>query len=159
MITNTSSSATTTAPKIFTDRRGWFDLRWCVRHAMLAIGGISKTRTALAVAQRLSHDQVVRWVDLTTAATDTDVLSTVAAALHLAPRAGPSLRETISVACHTTPPVLILENCEPVVDVVADFVVRLLRSAPATRVLCTSREPIGVPGEDVARAAARRRGR
>ncbi|MCY9782734.1 tetratricopeptide repeat protein [Nocardiopsis sp. EMB25] len=42
---------------------------------------------------------------------------------------------------------LVLDNCEHVIGPVAELVAQLLRSAPDLRILTTSREPLGVPGE------------
>jgi predicted ATPase/DNA-binding CsgD family transcriptional regulator len=43
----------------------------------------------------------------------------------------------------------VLDNCEQVIGVSADLVLRLLQDCPGVRVLATSREPLGVPGEVV----------
>ena len=40
-----------------------------------------------------------------------------------------------------------MDNCEHLIDVTAQLVETLLRSAPRVRVLATSREGLGVPGE------------
>jgi predicted ATPase len=45
--------------------------------------------------------------------------------------------------------VLVLDNCEHLVDLVAETVIELLESCPELRVLTTSREPLGVDGETV----------
>ena len=45
--------------------------------------------------------------------------------------------------------VLVLDNCEHLVDLVAETVIELLESCPELRVLATSREPLGVDGETV----------
>ena len=43
--------------------------------------------------------------------------------------------------------VILLDNCEHLIDAVADLVARLLRDAPELRVLATSREGLGLTGE------------
>jgi predicted ATPase len=45
--------------------------------------------------------------------------------------------------------VLVLDNCEHLVDLVAETAIELLESCPELRVLATSREPLGVDGETV----------
>jgi predicted ATPase/DNA-binding SARP family transcriptional activator len=54
---------------------------------------------------------------------------------------------------------LVLDNCEHVVDVVADLVTSLLSSCGGLQVLATSREPLGVPGERLVDVAPLRQGR
>ncbi|MEU3522969.1 BTAD domain-containing putative transcriptional regulator [Streptomyces sp. NPDC038707] len=44
---------------------------------------------------------------------------------------------------------LVLDNCEHVVDAAAELATLLLRTAPGLRVLATSQEPLGLPGEEV----------
>ncbi|CAL9303949.1 BTAD domain-containing putative transcriptional regulator [Streptomyces sp. SudanB182_2057] len=44
---------------------------------------------------------------------------------------------------------LVLDNCEHVVDAAAELTTLLLRTAPGLRVLATSQEPLGLPGEEV----------
>ena len=45
--------------------------------------------------------------------------------------------------------VVILDNCEHVVDAAADLAVRLLDAAPGLRILCTSQVPLDIDGEVV----------
>ena len=47
------------------------------------------------------------------------------------------------------PAVVLLDNCEHVLDAAAELVTRLLDAAPALRILCTSQAPLGVDGETV----------
>ena len=51
---------------------------------------------------------------------------------------------------------VILDNCEHVVDAAADLAVRLLDAAPGLRILCTSQVPLDVDGETVVRARTAR---
>ncbi|MET7489712.1 BTAD domain-containing putative transcriptional regulator [Streptomyces sp. NPDC005538] len=51
--------------------------------------------------------------------------------------------------CASRSPLLILDNCEHVIDAVADLAENLLTRCPALTILATSREPLGVPGESV----------
>ena len=60
---------------------------------------------------------------------------------------GPGPPRTARRALRDQRLLLVLDNCEHVVDPVADLVALLLRAAPGLRVLATSREPLGVPGE------------
>jgi non-specific serine/threonine protein kinase len=68
--------------------------------------------------------------------------------------------ETLGITRGTDPPIrilenhlaerrlmLVLDNCEHMIDACAELVGRLLRAAPELRVLCTSRQPLGIVGE------------
>jgi predicted ATPase/DNA-binding SARP family transcriptional activator len=107
-------------------------------------GGIGKTALALAAGRRLSPPGGVWLARLETATTADEVLDTVIAALDVAGgQAGllERLRRTSSV--------IILDNCEQVLDAVAALAVRLLDAAPGLRILCTSQAPLDVDGEAV----------
>ncbi|MBO0518205.1 hypothetical protein J0695_41810, partial [Streptomyces beijiangensis] len=51
--------------------------------------------------------------------------------------------------CATRPLLLILDNCEHVIAAAADLAETLLTRCPRLRILATSREPLGVPGESI----------
>jgi len=61
----------------------------------------------------------------------------------------PSLTDRLIQAVRARQLLLVLDNCEHLVDAVARFVAQLLASAPNLRVLSTSQEPLGVSGETV----------
>lgn len=61
--------------------------------------------------------------------------------------AGVSPRDRIVAALSGRDVLLVLDNCEHLVDAAAQVVVDLLGALPRLRVLATSREPLGVPGE------------
>ncbi|GGF77537.1 transcriptional regulator [Azorhizobium oxalatiphilum] len=128
------------------------------RHRLLTIsgpGGIGKTRVGLAVAHAYAVEtgHAACFVDLAPVTNGALVASTVAARLGLA-----AVAEQASVALTSAlagPPVLLLlDNCEHVVDAVAELAETLLRGAPAVRLLLTSREPLRVDGEWVHRLTA-----
>jgi predicted ATPase/DNA-binding SARP family transcriptional activator len=58
-------------------------------------------------------------------------------------------RETLIRALAVRPGLLVLDNCEHLVDAVAHLALDLLNSCPALRILATSREPLGADGETV----------
>ncbi len=99
-------------------------------------GGVGKTSLATAVADGLEFPDGVWLVDLTTA---TDVEEAVAAQL--------CVRGGLTTAVRDLRTLLVLDNCEHLVEQTAHVVADLLRSAPGLRVLATSREVLGVPGE------------
>jgi predicted ATPase len=80
------------------------------------------------------------------------LLPTVAAGLGVRERPAESLLDTVTAAIVHRPGVLLLlDNCEHLVEAGAVLVERLLRSCPDLRVLATSRERLDVPGEVVHR--------
>ncbi|GAA1568393.1 AfsR/SARP family transcriptional regulator [Kribbella karoonensis] len=116
-------------------------------------GGVGKTRLALgaagAVADRFADGVVL--VEL--AAVTPDALS-VSNALTDAVQAALDLRDTGEAIVDRLAAVmgsrlLVLDNCEQVVEEVAVLVDRLLAAAPGLQVLATSREPLGLAGEVV----------
>ena len=118
--------------------------------------GVGKTSLALAVAREAAarHRDGVQFVDLTRATKDDDVLALVAATLELRTD-GPDVTGTLARHLQGRDLLLVLDNCEHVVDAVA----ALTHALPdATTVLVTSREPLdlesgtGVPVGPAARA-------
>ncbi|MBC2878670.1 MULTISPECIES: AfsR/SARP family transcriptional regulator [Streptomyces] len=63
--------------------------------------------------------------------------------------AAPTPVERLTAALRDRRTLLVLDNCEQVVDAAAELVALLLRTAPGLRVLATSREPLGLMGETV----------
>lgn len=109
--------------------------------------GCGKTRLAVEVARRIAPTlpDGACFVDLTSATADR-VPDTVASALELPPGADdPAGAVRGSLSAHRM--LLVLDNCEHVLDAAADLVERL--AGTASTVLCTSREPLEVDGEHV----------
>ncbi len=123
------------------------------RHRLVTIvgvGGMGKTRLATEVATRADEFVDGVWfVDLTAVRTGGDVIDVVAGALLLHPSAGEPVVDLITVWCCRRHALLILDNCEHVVDPVAQLTARVLAAGPTVRMLATSREPIAVAGEHV----------
>ena len=111
-------------------------------------GGVGKTAVAIATGRRLSSSDDVApdgvWLArLETAATADDVVDTLVAALNVGGEAALFERLKSSTA------LVILDNCEQIIDAVAALAVRLLDAAPGVRILCTSQVPLDVDGEVV----------
>jgi predicted ATPase len=106
------------------------------------LGGIGKTRLAYEAARRADAEWVVV-VELAGAREGTQIVAEVAAAV------GARHPDTISDAVGGRDLLLVLDNCEHVVESVAPFVSWLIDACPGTTVLATSREPLGVSGEVV----------
>jgi predicted ATPase/DNA-binding CsgD family transcriptional regulator len=111
-------------------------------------GGVGKTRLALRVATLLGdrYPESARLADLAPVGPEL-VGDTVARALGVAPQPGWSLRDILREAAGGLRGVLVVDNCEHVVAEAADIVADLLTAGTDLRVLATSREPLGIPGE------------
>jgi predicted ATPase/class 3 adenylate cyclase len=112
-------------------------------------GGSGKTRLALeAAGSLLGSLRDGAWVVELAALSDASrVPALVASVLGLGERAGRPVESTVAEWLRSHDVLLFLDNCEHVVEGVAEFVDRLLRSCPALRILATSRELLGVRGE------------
>jgi non-specific serine/threonine protein kinase len=112
-------------------------------------GGVGKTRLALRVAaeRRPTHPDAVCLVDLAPLADPALVAQAVAAALGVAETPTRPLLDTLADTLRRRRLLLVLDNCERLLDACAALAERLLRAAPALRILATSRAPLGVAGE------------
>jgi predicted ATPase/class 3 adenylate cyclase len=116
-------------------------------------GGSGKTRLALQVAAELvgsAGDGV--WLCELAPLTDGDQIAGVLAGLlRLPDQGGAAPLQAVAAALGGQDVVLILDNCEHLIDDAARVSDELLRSCPRVRVLATSREPLGIDGERVYR--------
>lgn len=114
-------------------------------------GGVGKTRLALQVAA----DQADRYGDgvwlanLGAIADPASVAPAVASALRIADQPGRAWIDSILWYLRSREVLLILDNCEHLLDEVASLVVAVLRDCPRVQVMTTSREALNVPGETV----------
>jgi predicted ATPase/DNA-binding winged helix-turn-helix (wHTH) protein len=119
-------------------------------------GGIGKTRLALEVARHLLPqfaDGV--WIaELGSLSDSRHVPVTVAAALGLELGSGIVSPERIAAALGSKHIMLVLDNCEHVIDASAGLVEALLRANPVARVIATSREPLRAESERLYRVPA-----
>jgi len=114
-------------------------------------GGIGKTTVALAVAHALlaDFDGWVRLVDLSVVSDPNLVATAVAIALD-APAHSDPVSSAINVL-NGKRALLILDNCEHVIDPVSAIVERIFSGAPGASLLVTSREHLNVEGERIYR--------
>jgi predicted ATPase/ribosome-binding protein aMBF1 (putative translation factor) len=111
-------------------------------------GGIGKTQTALQVATGLEHDdRALCFVGLAPIADSTLVAPTIAAALGVQEAPDRPLLDSLVAYLQNQPLLLILDNCEHVIEKAASVVERLLGGCPSLRIIATSREPLRVAGE------------
>jgi predicted ATPase/DNA-binding CsgD family transcriptional regulator len=126
--------------------------QWLESHRLVTVtgpGGVGKTRVAAEVSHRLATASGAQvWVVELAAVDDPEqVPAAVAACLGCRQRPGWSVVQSINTLLASEPGVLVLDNCEHVVDAVAGLCTRLLAGGDEVRILATSREPVGVPGE------------
>ena len=112
-------------------------------------GGVGKTRLALAVAAQAveAYPGGVWWVDLALVADPDAVGRAALTAAGGREVPGTPVVHQLAVALEGGSVLLVLDNCEHVVGDVAALVADVLMAIPHVRVLATSREPLGVPGE------------
>ncbi|WP_344307633.1 BTAD domain-containing putative transcriptional regulator [Fodinicola feengrottensis] len=106
-------------------------------------GGVGKTALALETARQLEFPDGCWWVEWAAVERDAPeavLVDVVLAALDI--RSG-SLDDVLRSR------LLVLDNCEHVIESAAHLIARLLAVAPDVRVLATSREPLGIAGERV----------
>ncbi|MGH3146817.1 MAG: BTAD domain-containing putative transcriptional regulator, partial [Rubrobacter sp.] len=114
-------------------------------------GGGGKTRLAVRVTEDLVgvYQDGVWLVELAPLAEGALVPQAVAAALGVREQPDRRLADTLAETLRKKELLLVLDNCEHLLDATADLTETLLRSCPRLRVLATSRERLGVPGEMV----------
>ncbi|MEK6310068.1 MAG: BTAD domain-containing putative transcriptional regulator [Curtobacterium sp.] len=126
---------------------------------VLGAGGLGKTRLAQAVAADLPDEVGVVVVELASVAAPEDVLPALGAALGIVEvRSARTLRDAVVTdlsarvvrSLSDGPTVLVLDNCEHLLESVATVTAELLAAAPDLRVLATSRAPLAIAGEVVA---------
>jgi predicted ATPase/class 3 adenylate cyclase/DNA-binding CsgD family transcriptional regulator len=112
-------------------------------------GGCGKTRLALRVASELTvrFPDGTWWVELAPLTEPELVAETVAAAVGLRPTLDRSALDSLIAHLAEYPSLLVLDNCEHLVEAVASFVDHVLRSCEGSAVLATSRESLAVEGE------------
>jgi predicted ATPase/class 3 adenylate cyclase len=112
-------------------------------------GGSGKTRLCLEVAaDRLEAYPDGVWLAELGALSDPALVSqAVASAFGVREEAGRPLVDTLVDHLRTRHALLVLDNCEHMIDACVSLVDRLLRGCPRVSVLASSREPLGVTGE------------
>jgi predicted ATPase/DNA-binding CsgD family transcriptional regulator len=112
-------------------------------------GGVGKTRLALRVASSLesSFGGGIYLVELASLMDPALVPRAVATALGLRERAGQSIPEVLVESLRSRKVLLVMDNCEHLIEACAEVANQLLRAAPNLAILATSREPLRVTGE------------
>jgi len=118
---------------------------------IVGIGGAGKTRLALQVAADLLAQCLHgAWVvELAPVSDPKQIPQAVAAALGIREYPGLTLRDSLMEYLAGRELLLVMDNCEHLIAGVVEFVEAVIAAAPRVRILCTSREPLGIPGERV----------
>jgi predicted ATPase len=118
-------------------------------------GGIGKTTLAVAVADivRASYKDGVWFVGLASLANPDLVASALAAVLGI-PLPGLNPVSGVTASLRNRQALIVLDNCEHVIDAAAALAEELLRAAPRISILATSREPLRAEGEWLHRLAS-----
>lgn len=114
-------------------------------------GGIGKTRLAQAVAQaawaEFSHGAV--WVQLASLASEAQVATQIAMGLQLRERSGETVLQALTAFLRTRSLLLVLDNCEHLLKACGEIARTLLSACPRLKILATSRQALGLFGEEV----------
>src|SRR5256712_1208760 len=115
---------------------------------LTGVGGAGKTRLAAEVAARVTpRFEASAWVDLASLSDPALVAELVAATLGYREEGGRSAVQTMVHRLCECDTFVILDNCEHLVDACAEVAETLLKGCPSVCILATSREALGVPGE------------
>ncbi|MFN8043261.1 MAG: LuxR family transcriptional regulator [Mycobacterium sp.] len=116
---------------------------------LTGVGGAGKTRLALRVATAVEQefDGNVFFVDLAPITNPALVPVTVARALELTDQPGCTTLETIHRFITDRKVLVVLDNCEHLLDACSEILTDILHAGDQVTVLATSREPLGIPGE------------
>jgi predicted ATPase/DNA-binding CsgD family transcriptional regulator len=131
------------------------DLRLALRQTrqltLCGAGGIGKTRLALRLltAARPEYPDGVFMVELGDLWEPDLIVSRMAALLGIDGEAGRDLLDTLADALGARQVLVLLDNCEHLVDACATLCQRLLTGCPGVRIVATSQEPLRIPQEAV----------
>ena len=113
-------------------------------------GGVGKTRLARRLAsENDGFPEPAAFIDLAVLREPSDIAARVATALDVQQRQQRSIEETLIDVLREHNRLVVLDNCEHMIDGVAALARRLAAECPRLHLLMTSREPVAIPGEVV----------
>jgi predicted ATPase len=118
---------------------------------LTGVGGVGKTRLALEIAGQLADEfpDGVWFFELAAVTDPAAVPDAVAAVLGITQQPGKTLTDSVASALEGRSRLLVFDNCEHVVDSVADLVEAILAASATVTILATSREGLGVSEEQL----------
>lgn len=123
----------------------------CGLLTLTGTGGCGKTRLAVELAREFvglpTASDGIWFVDLAPLSDPTLLAHSLATVLGVRERAGEPLRDALVSSLEHRHLVLVLDNCEHLIEAVASLADQLLRACPGVRLLTTSRESLRVRGE------------
>lgn len=114
-------------------------------------GGVGKTRLAIAAAAEVSgrHPDGIFLVELASLAETSLIAQTIATTVGLREQSGQEWLDTLTEWLRPKQSLLLLDNCEHLLETCSYLVHALLRACPQLHILTTSRENLGLTGEVV----------
>ena len=118
---------------------------------LVGVGGVGKTRLAMQVGADIAPEfpDGVWLSELAGVNDDEGVVQLVAVTLGVQPRANASLEECVIEFLRARTALLVLDNCEHLLDATARLAGSVLQRCPLVRVIATSREGLALEGEQV----------
>lgn len=116
---------------------------------LVGAGGVGKTRLAIEVGRQLEHqfEDGVWFVDLGSVARTDRLAQVLLSSLDVRDESQMDADDLLDAHLAARTSLIVLDNCEHLVENCAPLVDRLLETAPGLRVLATSREALGLSGE------------
>jgi len=118
---------------------------------LTGVGGVGKTRLALEVAGRLVDEfpDGVWFFELASVGDPGAIPDAVAAVLGITQQPGKSLADSVAAALEGRFRLLVIDNCEHVLNAAADLIEAILTHSATVKILATSREGLGIADEQL----------
>ena len=123
----------------------------CPLVTLTGVGGVGKTRVAIQIAAEVlgEFSDGVWFCELAPASDQEGVAEAIAAALGIRQQQGSSLADSVIHALRYQSALLVLDNCEHLLDDAADVAASILDACREVRILATSREGLALEGERI----------